>query len=318
MAAVDSNARTGPKVEPTGRMRHTPYDGSHPLFRIGLKPLDLHDWIEVDEHLDFYLKEKQRLAALYPGRTFMAEAGSEAAQREVRDLIAAHVVRRFPAIYRRDGNVIDVNGRPVGLDGDEPKLAIAAKLVQEDLLVLGRDEAGWRLIAGSLSFPSSWSLGEKFGRAMEDIHAPVPGFGAGTRNAAMINRVFDNLKPDQPVWRMNWSVYADDELFHDDRTAEHLKKRDLTAGVFLRVEYQTLRLLPESGRILFTVRVHVDPMARLQAHPDRRRISGAFAEQLAGLSAEQLAYKGLTAQRDLLLERLRAMAETTTGSGALS
>ena len=32
-------------------LTHSPYDGSHPLFRIGLAPLDLADWIEVDDGL---------------------------------------------------------------------------------------------------------------------------------------------------------------------------------------------------------------------------------------------------------------------------
>ena len=40
-----------------------------------------------------------------------------------------------------------------------------------------RGEDGWRLAAGSLCFPSSWSLDEKFGRPLQEIHAPVPGFG---------------------------------------------------------------------------------------------------------------------------------------------
>jgi hypothetical protein len=30
---------------------HTPYDGSSKPFTIGLKPLDLNAWIEVDDHL---------------------------------------------------------------------------------------------------------------------------------------------------------------------------------------------------------------------------------------------------------------------------
>ena len=40
---------------------HTPYDGSSKLFTIGLKPLDLGAWIEVDEYLLPYLTEKRRL-----------------------------------------------------------------------------------------------------------------------------------------------------------------------------------------------------------------------------------------------------------------
>ena len=66
-------------------------------------------------------------------------------------------------------------------------------LVSEDLLLMRRGASGWRLAAGSLCFPGNWSLPEKFGRAMHEIHAQVPGFGAGARNAEVIARIFDKL-----------------------------------------------------------------------------------------------------------------------------
>jgi hypothetical protein len=43
-------------------------------------------------------------------------------------------------------------------------LKAAALLVQEDLILMRKGEDGWRLAAGSLCFPSSWTLTEKFGR----------------------------------------------------------------------------------------------------------------------------------------------------------
>ena len=60
-------------------------------------------------------------------------------------------------------------------------------------MLMRRGEDGWRLAAASLCFPSSWSLEEKFGRPLQDIHTPVPGFGRGTRTADIIHRIFDNL-----------------------------------------------------------------------------------------------------------------------------
>ena len=39
---------------------HTPYDGSSKLFQIGLKQLDLANWIEIDETFDFQLAEKRQ------------------------------------------------------------------------------------------------------------------------------------------------------------------------------------------------------------------------------------------------------------------
>jgi hypothetical protein len=197
----------------------TPYDGSSKLFQIGLKPLDPAEWIDVDEHLPAYLAEKERIGAARPEEVFAAEPGRETAQAEVLALLAAHLPQRFPDVYRRAGNEIEIvpANRRVALDA--PGLAplqIAAGLVQEDLVLLRKGEAGWRLAAASLCFPSSWALREKFGRPMHAIHAPVPGFGEGTRNAQLIERMFDHLRPEMPVLRWNWSLYGDDALFHPE------------------------------------------------------------------------------------------------------
>lgn len=286
----------------------TPYDGSSPLFRIGLKPLDLSEWIDVDGNLAAYLAEKDRLRVAHPADTFVAEAGTEDAQAEVLDLLVEHLPRRFPAIYRRDGDAVTiVPTRTTVALGATPPLLAAARLVQEDLVLMRRGESGWRLAAGSLSFPSSWRLTEKFGRPIHEVHAPVPGFGADTRNNELIARMFDHLQPRIPVLRWNWSIYNDANLYHPEDSEGHRRfgAGERAENVFLRVERQTLRKLPRTGDILFTIRIYVDPLETLERQPDAVRIAAALADQLLALDPEQLAYKGLTTERDRLVSRLR-------------
>lgn len=284
----------------------TPYDGSSRLFQIGIKPLDPADWIDVDDTLAAQLAEKRRVQAQHPDQTFVAEAGTEAAQAELLDLLATHLPARFPAIYRHGGDHIAIlsGGDNVALSG-QPPLLTAARLVAEDLVLLRRGETGWRLVAAALAFPSSWILTEKFGRPMSEIHAPVPGFGAGTRPSQLIERMFDNLRPEQPLVRWNWSLYGDDRLYHPDTSGpRRFGMGERADPIFLRVERQTLRRLPQSGDIVFTIRIYVDPLETLAGHPDAPTIATALAGQIAELSDEQLAYKGLTLERDRLLARL--------------
>jgi hypothetical protein len=289
-------------------MKHTPWDGSHPLFRIGLAPLDLTDWIEPDERLAQYLSEKEALLAGRRDTVLAAEAGTEAAQAEVRDVLADHLTKRFPAIWQREGESIRIvpAGRSVALGEDLP-IAAAARLVQEDLVLMRRGPDGWRLSAACLCFPSSWRLADKFGKTLDQVHGPVPEFGPGSRNAMVMARIFDNLQPDQPVWRLNWSLYPDDRLFHGDHSTEARRSGDLFA-TFLRVEYQTLRKMKASGDILFTIRIHVDPAAAIQRHPERRRLASGLRELILKLDPAQLEYKGLTAVRDRLAGQLEAVA----------
>lgn len=252
---------------------HTPYDGSSRLFAIGLKPLDVDEWIDADERLVADLAEKDRLAATRWGEVFAAEADTEAAQAEVLTLLAEHLPRRFPQLYRRDGDTMLVAGRTVALEA-EPALWTAARLVQEDLVIMRRGEAGWRLAAAMLCFPSSWRLAEKFRRPIHEMHAPVPGFGRGTRNAELIARMFDSMRPETPMIRWNWSLYGDAELFHPHSSPpRRFGDGTRPENVFLRVERQTLRLLPDSRDILFTIRIIVDPLERLERHSDAARIA---------------------------------------------
>ena len=299
---------------------HTPYDGSSTPFTIGLKPLDPTAWIEVDSHLEAQLAEKDRLEAGHGATVFAAEPGSEDAQREVLSLLTEHLPARFPEIYRRAGNTMHVgsSGRAVDLSKPGvPSLKIAARLVQEDLVLMRRSEEGWRICAASLSFPSSWSLAEKFGRPLREIHRPVPHFGPESRSDDLIERMFDKLQG-QLVERFNWSLQPDAGLYkplsamqRDDRAEKAVSRFlgiDAASVAFIRVERQTVRKLPVSGDVLFTIRIHLDPMSALRSHPERARIAASFAGQLAALERSELDYKGLAADRDRLVAALEAIA----------
>jgi hypothetical protein len=301
-------------------LAHTPYDGSSTPFTIGLKPLDPAGWIEVDGHLEAHLAEKDRLEAGHGSSVFAAEPGTEEAQQEVLALLVDHLPARFPEIYRRTGDTMLVgpSGRAVVLaKPGVPPLKIAARLVQEDLVLMRRGAEGWRICAASLSFPSSWSLAEKFGKPLREIHRPVPHFGPETRSDDLIERMFDKLQG-QLVERFNWSLQPDAELYkplssmqRDDRAEKAVSRFpgiDAASAAFIRVERQTVRKLPASGDILFTIRIHLDPMSALRAHPGRAKIAASFAAQLAALGRPELDYKGLAADRDRLVAALETIA----------
>ena len=130
--------------------------------------------------------------------------------------------------------------------------------------------------------------------------------------------MFDKLQVGNPVQRFNWSIQAGDDLYHPLSDVERIDRAtnrpskfadaDAAAHAFIRVERQTLRKLPVSGDILFTIRIHLDPLSVLARHPDRAALAASFAAQLLALETDQLDYKGLTADRDRLVDLLLAMA----------
>jgi dimethylamine monooxygenase subunit A len=295
---------------------HTPYDGSSKPFNIGVRPLDLRDWIEVDANLSAYLIEKARHYRDDRHQVIVSEETSIEAQSEALHLLSEHMCERYPHIYRNTGTNIDIlNGQfHVSLNDDTlPPLAIAAKLVQEDLVLMSASPEGWRLVAASLCFPSAWNLLEKFGHPLHKVHEPVPGFGTGTRNASVIDRMFDNLRPEQPVMRWNWSLHEDGELHHPTShsgSESRFGNGDIGGHVFLRVERQTLRKLPKTGDIVFTVRIYLDPLEVLETIDDGAKLAMAIDEQLSQFSIEQENYKGLVGERERLSARLKQIGAT--------
>ena len=283
---------------------------AHKPFTIGLRPSDVEDWIEADDRLEADLALKDRILAEEGRAAFAALEGSEAAQAEALELLAAHLPRRYPTIYRRAGNSLRVlpGDRTVELAG-EPPLLTASRLVQEDLLLMQRFNDGWRLVAGSLCFPSSWSLTEKLGRPMEAIHGPVPGFSGPM--ATRVERIFDHLRVEAPLERFNLSIYGDGQLRHGE-TREEGKQRfppgaPILGHAHVRIERQTLRKLAPSGAILFTVRIHVDPLAVLDGHMRGPALALGLQQHVEALSLDELAYKGLSGVRDSLIATLKAL-----------
>ncbi|WP_417678518.1 heme-dependent oxidative N-demethylase family protein [Roseibium sp.] len=292
--------------------RHTPYDGSKRPFTVGLEPVDVSRWLDPDGHLVVHLKRKAELLETVHSRVFRAESGTEAAQREVLDLILEDLAAHHRATHSVSSDVVEVlNDGPRVRLTDYAPLEAASRLVQEDLVLMRKGEDGYRLAAASLCFPSSWSLAEKFGRSMHAIHDNVPGFNDG-RMGPVVARIFDNLTADQLVGRYNWSIYDDPDLHHPQakQLAPQIEEKGAgaLAHLFVRVERQTLRRLPKSGDILFTIKIHHDPISLLKTHERGAELAAGLAAQLRELDDRQIAYKGLTQYRTAIAEELETFA----------
>jgi hypothetical protein len=285
---------------------YTPYDGSSTPFTIGLAQLDPDRWIEPDADLGDQLAEKQRILARYGDLVLRAEDDTLATQQEVLETLADYLPTRHTGIWHRNGDRMEMAGREIDLaDESMTPLCRAGLLVQDDLVIMRRGENGWRIAAAFLAFPSSWRLSEKFGLPMDEVHAYVPGFEGGSRNAGLINRMFDNLSPDRFVVRWNWSVNWSHALYHPNAKSPEEKRGVPAEKALIRVERQTLRKLPQSGDILFTIRIYLDPLSVILAQPNATELASSMANQLEALTIEQTAYKGLSEKRAELLNVLR-------------
>jgi hypothetical protein len=161
------------------------------------------------------------------------------------------------------------------------------------------------LIAGVVCFPSSWALGEKLGRPLSEVHAPVPGLNDAL--GRQMELFLQKLRPGE-VWRReNWGLSRDAELNrHPDRARPRLEEQVTADQVWIRLEHQLLTRLPRSGAVLFGIRVEVLSLARVLAEP---AAALRMAGQLASMSEAAAAYKGVLRSRPSILALLRQAGE---------
>lgn len=260
---------------------------------MGLKDLRLDDWIEIDTHYPEQLDSKRRLLDQRHTEVFAALPGSEESSGEVLQLLVEHLCRRFPNWFvrheRRLTNRITNETWPL----DSPPfhvLELASRLVQEDLCLMQRRQDQYVLSAACVCFPSRWQLSEKMGRPLRGIHEPVPGYEQTL--ALPADRFFDAIAVDRPAWRLNWTIHEQPVLFQptapppstEPVTAENAEDR-----LWFRVERQTLRRLPVSGDILFTIRTYVKALSEVVRDA---QTAAQLAEALRHWPEEILRYKG--------------------------
>ncbi|MGL4321351.1 MAG: heme-dependent oxidative N-demethylase family protein, partial [Paracoccaceae bacterium] len=232
---------------------HLPWMDAQTLRLPGTKPLNLADWLVVDEAYAGQMALRDQLIANHPEAVHAVLPQAKAAAREVYDLIlpllpslgfdvqAAHVVRP--------------DGVTVPLDLDTPLLTLG-RLVQEDLCIMQEDGQGEHLLSAAiLCFPAGWMLAEKLGRPMMRIHQPVTKYtdDVGRR----VQRLMDMVRTDAPLWRAN--AHHSDAPLHNplSEVASHKGYRAVPVAVtdkpFIRSERQALIRLPHSGAVLFSI-----------------------------------------------------------------
>ncbi|MET0912314.1 MAG: DUF3445 domain-containing protein, partial [Acidimicrobiales bacterium] len=202
----------------------------------------------------------------------------------------------------------DLSVPPV-LDDVHP-LEAAGRLVQEDLCLMVERDGAPHLDAGILCFPSHWRLHEKLGRPAREVHGPVPRYDGEL--AEKVDRYLTRLRPDVIGLRRNWTVHDEPDLFSPVRGSmdRAIGVDDVAEQLWLRSERQTLRRLPETGAVLFTIRVQQTPFSSLRERPD---VVAAFAARIRAQPDELVRMNGLIVYREAVLAWLDGAAATPAG-----
>ena len=235
-----------------------------PYQTMGTRALDPAAWLVADERRDGELARKRELLRI--ARNLVAGASTPDARpacEEALALVAGFVGEAAPGL----------DDLPVEDDDAVAPLVRAALLVQDDLAVMQEVDGEWILSAAVVCFPSHWTPADKLGLPLGLVHSPVAHYEREL--AEKVDRFHDRLAVERPAWRRNWSVNPTSELHLPDRgvvppIAREPGWRIAEDGtpMWIRSERQTLRRLPATGAVLFTIRVQLAPLGVLLDRPD--------------------------------------------------
>lgn len=205
---------------------------------------------------------------------------------------------------------VDAPGRELAaMLGTDGALQEAALATHEDLCLLKKreDEDVYRLIGAAVAWPSDWYPSQKIGLPLRALHAPIQGYEEHL--ATGVDRFVETLRPGAIYARCNWFIAATDERrWLPDRPPQeafaHVTPDNAGEALFVRSERQTLRRLPQTGAILFTIGIYVEPLGNLApaniamlgravqhlvAGEGDRRGAPAYADSLIGFARRNAA-----------------------------
>ncbi len=320
---ADSAAALSPQPPPAGgggvhgacelpsEAIYLPFESGPYRMAMALTTVPERAWFEIDECYGDEMAERRRLLAEQHEHVFGALPESDAARVETLHEVAGNLTTHAPQWFMGDGgslhNALTGEARDLCEPACDP-LELAGRLVQEDLCIIQQSDEGPRFTAALLCFPSRWRLHEKLGKPLVSVHGRVPFYAE--RLANPVDRFMAKVKPGHIASRLNWSVLDDPAMFQPGGKWREQPNTAVTpdnAGdkLYLRVERQTLRRLPQSGAILFGIRVHSYRMARAITTPEA---ASRLAEAVRALPEATVHYKSLRAYGQALLAWLDARA----------
>lgn len=172
----------------------------------------------------------------------------------------ADAVKLLPEADAPGDELAAMLGVTGGLEG-------AARAAWEDMCLLTRrpDEEVYRLVGAAVAFPTDWRPADKLGRSLTALHEPIHGYEE--QLASGVDKFMTKLKPGGIYGRCNWFVAPTDALRWiaepPEQAFAHVTDENAGATLFVRSERQTLRKLPETGAIVFTIGVYIAGLGSL-------------------------------------------------------
>jgi hypothetical protein len=255
--------------------------GENFRHRLGTFPVEISNWLLRDAEFDLTVQLKEKLLATRRSEVVGLQPGGEEVAQEAAQLV---------------GQWAGVELKSTGIDA----LVEASLLVADDLAVLQpvKSQNGSEqllLNAAVVCCPSRWLLAEKMGHNMLAIHEPVAKYADHV--GAAVDTYFQRLTVEKPVWRSNWIIQDHPALFQPQIPSGPLVRTP--DELWIRMERQTLRRLPNTGGILFTIRGYQQPLPEYLSRS--KQIAQNIRIMLERLPDDVAQYKSVLKYRPIIM-----------------
>ena len=230
-----------------------PFDASFDKPLPGISPLDPDQWLMIDDAYAAQMALRQELITTKRDQVIAIDPAAMPAAQELLGQVVDYFTRTG-AMQHVDGVVQTPDGRQVPVAYDDP-MGCMGQIAQNDFVIMEQRGEEHVLTAAVLCFPASWLLAEKFMRGLVGIHDPVDPYD--DQIAKRVQRLFDGIQVDRPLWRFNALRYADPTLFQPRSMYARRPGEERHVARYLRSERQTLIRLPKTCAVVFGIHTFV-------------------------------------------------------------
>ncbi|KAF8529810.1 hypothetical protein JB92DRAFT_2695822 [Gautieria morchelliformis] len=304
--------------------------GTYPI-NMGIRSMSWDSWIELDNQYIPLLQIRKARVASRGDRVVRTLPGAERAALEVCTELASYLAKRYPQVFRvhrvmgnEGGRVKAVEILPTGdkwdLDVHDP-MTVAGLLADDIAIMVEGDDGQYYMRAGSICVPGSWRLVDKIGLPLADIHLKGNVYKYEEVLQFSMDRYFRKMTAEKAVVRNNYSFqigpelawltnhHGDEDQFDQatkiprtdaDSTSDWESIKPITdvSQIYFRSERQTLRRMPKTGCICFTIRTYLHPVTELVHEPG---VPGRLAAAIRGWDEAVARRKERDTYADVLL-----------------
>jgi hypothetical protein len=253
-----------------------------------------------------------------------ARGADQSAIGEVAVFIAETLAKDYPSQISFEGSVFQSSFTGETLLFDATTNSVMTKIgniqyesawdavgaqIPDDIAIWKLQDDGSEIIETlHLNSPNHWAALDKVGKSFAAVHQPVAHIEKIVPYAV---NLLEGILAKGPFVRFAWGVGTDDRLNHHpvppkgvDPVAWAGRRFDPeNPKLYARVERQVLWGFPKLNRALFTIRTYFQDVSELKkTHPEAVK---GLSEAILSMSPQSLIYKGLTADRDAIVQWLQ-------------